>query len=329
MNHETEAHPPSTKAALLKQTPEDSVLIAPENRDYERHLRTYVARHAGALFSNWEFESVKDPVEAVHDLRVASRRLRALIEVLGHLVPEHESKRRALRKVTRGAGALREWDVNAQYLAELLTHAASHLEAAALEHLAVKVDEHRADERKATKKRLSRLSPERIQKGLHELVEGLVRAVLVAPLEELGRAALEPRLDALLASLPDPKAEGVGEQLHQVRIHIKRLRYAVELIAPLLGSGYSPIHGQLKSLQQDLGRHHDLFVLQGVMLAERDLLNAQGRRHLVMGLAGPLHHLAAEQRELADAFLRGSASFEASAFRELVFDSLRGPAALR
>ncbi|MGE3669172.1 MAG: CHAD domain-containing protein [Polyangiaceae bacterium] len=313
----------------MKQTPEDSVLIAPENRDYERHLRTYVARHAGALFSNWDFDAASDPVEAIHDLRVASRRLRALLEVLGFLVPEHVAQRRSLRKVTRGAGALREWDVNSQYLAEMVGRAASHLEAAALEYVAVRVDEHRADERKATAKRLSRLSPERIQKGLHDLVEALVRAVLVAPLDELGRAALEPRTEALLTSLPDAKADASGEHLHQVRIHIKRLRYAVELLAPLLGEGYGSIHKQLKGLQQDLGRHHDLFVLQGVLLAERDFLVAQGRKHLVMGLAGPLHHVAAEQRELADAFLRGSESFDPDGFRQLMQDSLRGPAALR
>ena len=108
------------------------MLIAPENREYERHLRTYVARHAGALFNNWDFEARKDPVEAVHDLRVASRRLRALLEVLGYLVPDHASKRQALRKVTRGAGALREWDVNSEYLAEAIGHSTSHLEAAAL-----------------------------------------------------------------------------------------------------------------------------------------------------------------------------------------------------
>ncbi|MEZ4231494.1 MAG: CHAD domain-containing protein [Polyangiaceae bacterium] len=313
----------------MKQAPEDAVLIAPENREYERHLRTYVARHAGALFNNWDFEARKDPVEAVHDLRVASRRLRALLEVLGYLVPDHASKRQALRKVTRGAGALREWDVNSEYLAEAIGHSTSHLEAAALEYVAVRVDEERASERKLTKKRLKRLSPERIQKGLYELVEDLVRAVLVAPLDELGRAALEPRVDTLLASLPDPTAEGGGEQLHQVRIHIKRLRYAVELLAPLLGAGYSDIHRQLKDLQQDLGRHHDLYVLQGVVLAQRDLLNTQGRKHLVMGLAGPLHRLAAEQRELAQAFLRGSAGFRPDEFRRLVLDSLRGPAALR
>jgi CHAD domain-containing protein len=284
------------------------------------------------MLHNWEFQHHKDPIEALHDLRVASRRLRALLEVFGHLVPEHEPTRRQLRQVTRIAGPLREADVNAGELSQLRLRPSSQLEAASLEHVCVHLDAERDRLRRRATRRLGKISTEKLQRRLYELVEALVRALLVAPLSELAEAVLSPRVEGLLAALPAHGGglpAGLGEELHVVRIHIKRLRYAVELLAPLLGEAYEAVHAQLKGLQQDLGRHHDLFVLYQLLLATRDGLAEGGFTQLKLGLAAPLHHLAAEQIELAQAFLKGNDSFDAPAFRQLIAEAVKGRGAWR
>lgn len=327
MENETDSQPPSSPPSRLEV--EGSLLLAPENVEYERHLRGYAARHAQAMLRTWEFQHHKDPIEALHDLRVASRRLRALLEVFGHLVPEHEATRRQLRQVTRIAGPLREADVSFGELTQMRLRPSSLLEAASLEHVSIQLDAERGRMRRKATRRLGKISTEKLQRKLYDLVEALVRALLVAPLGELAELVLTPRLESLFDALPahgsgDTRPAGLGEELHAVRIHIKRLRYAVELLSPLLGSAYAEVHANLKGLQQDLGRHHDLFVLYQLLLRTRDELEAGGFTQLKLGLAAPLHHLAAEQLELAERFLKGNDSFSPPAFRRLIVEAVKG-----
>lgn len=306
----------------MNQTNHGSASLAPVNLEFERHLRQYAASHAHALLEHWEFEGAEDSAEAIHQLRVATRRLRALVEVLGEWAPGHEPTRRQLRRVTRKAGPLREADVNAENLLRLQRSPSSLVEAAALEYISLQISSQRHVERRVTRQVLKKISTEKLVKSLAALLEDLVERLAVSDLAAVGWQVLKAKLGQLAESLEVARASRSGEDLHEVRICIKRLRYAVELLKPLFKQNFKKIHGELKQLQEHLGTHHDLYVLYGLIRGERDRLREQGHRVLVMGMAGPLHHLAAAQRELTDAFFEDSERFNPRAFAALVEEGL-------
>jgi len=108
------------------------ILAAPDTRmtDTSPDLRALTFRQYGAKMIREALEKMLglsdavrdgDDVEAVHDMRVASRRLRAAIDVFGSAFPSKEFDRfeRDVKAVTRELGAARDLDVMIQTLAKM------------------------------------------------------------------------------------------------------------------------------------------------------------------------------------------------------------------
>jgi CHAD domain-containing protein len=88
------------------------------------------------------------------------------------------------------------------------------------------------------------ISSKRARRSAADVVPGLVGG----PLADLRRAAKR------MGKAPDDAA------LHRVRIHVKRLRYATELAAPLAGGQARGAARSLARLQDVLGDHNDACV---------------------------------------------------------------------
>jgi hypothetical protein len=87
--------------------------------DFLRRSLREMSRHEKAVLSG-------NDSDAVHDMRVASRRLRAALVFLKRALPARAwrpASRRASR-VTRAVGELRQFDVNAQLLDRLIAESA-------------------------------------------------------------------------------------------------------------------------------------------------------------------------------------------------------------
>jgi CHAD domain-containing protein/CYTH domain-containing protein len=207
-----------------------------------------------------------DDAEALHDLRVAIRRLRSVLRAYGPWLKGSAGRgdRRSLARLQRRTGAGRD----AQACVERLEQWATTHGAAAgrgrrllIERLEATVAEgrertHERAERwharrgARLERRLSRLTiplePEARERSTpfaHDL----------APLVRVHAAAF---LDGL-ARLADPEH---AEEAHAVRIAGKRLRYLLE---PLLGlvPGVDAALSRLKDAQEDLGALQDLAAL--------------------------------------------------------------------
>lgn len=331
--HASQSRMAVTRAAARNSSIPSAGRMSARNREYERHLRDYVGKHTTTLFDNIDFRGTDDPVEAIHDLRVASRRLRALLEVFGPYISSKHMVRAMtlLKKVTRGAGDLREWDVHSQHLSEQLELSNSHLESAALEHVLENVDARRDLEDRKANRHLARLETDRLRRTLGRILDDLVETLSIADLSLVAWNALEPCIYDVFQELPEPEAGDSGEKLHTVRIRVKKLRYAVELLKPIIGDRYALIHRRLKHFQEFLGRHHDLFVLHELLLEFRDALDVKDRAHLVMGLAVPIHRLASEQNRITAEFLEECRQFDRHAFLqqvEVALEESRAPRAL-
>jgi CHAD domain-containing protein len=198
-------------------------------------------------------------VHALHQTRVASRRLREVLPVLQ--LDAHVARRlgRRLRKVTQRLGAVRELDVLTVLAQELA--ASERYDTQALRKLAALVEDHR----KRARNRLGNHLP---TDELHRIADRLKRVADDLKSDKPSRgwrwaldARVTRRAQTLKNALTDAGALYLPERLHAVRIALKKLRYAREVEIEAAGVGASAEQRVLKRGQDILGRMHDVQVL--------------------------------------------------------------------
>ncbi|MGD0529735.1 MAG: CHAD domain-containing protein [Polyangiaceae bacterium] len=236
-----------------------------------------------------------DDADAVHDLRVALRRTRTVLEVgravLGRF--QADEVRRALRAVMRATGALRDDEV----LLELVASVASDQVSPA--SMQAWLDVRRARERRLRGLLRRSLRSGELDRGRH-LLEALL-AFRVDPdrdrrITKFARRAVERarrEVDRRREARPDD-----AEALHRLRIAYKRLRYTAETFTDALPTELAALAQPAARLQGRLGELHDVDVALGCVRRARvlgdttraELLAALGREREV--------RLAAYVREL-------------------------------
>ena len=204
---------------------------------------------------------VSDDVEVVHDIRVASRRMQQLLQLI---LPQTKSSGRkkilrTLRKVRRAFGPCRNLDVNLK-----LVHARLETTRAASAHQAWESVRVWLEE-----KRSAALETGRVELRQHELVDIIERLESFLENAEGEREALARLWERTkqacaqwISALDTAKADQNAETIHDFRISGKKLRYRAELLGELGDSAVEPMIGALKSLQDELGTWHDHSVLR-------------------------------------------------------------------
>ena len=205
-------------------------------------------------------------VEAVHRLRVATRRLRAALRMLREVAPGDEAATAAdeLAWLCGAIGAVRDLDV----LAQLLENRAARLESDfihALEPLSETIRHNRVVEQ------------ERLTEALDsERYSGLVRRLGAITPEP---AADGPTLGAMAARLVRPQVRallraGAGldeasapNAFHRLRVRAKKLRYTLEPLRAVGGKALRKMLRQLERIQERVGMYHDA-VTAGTWLRE-------------------------------------------------------------
>jgi CHAD domain-containing protein len=281
------------------------------------HLSEVVEKRLRKLERCLKLRAESDSVEAVHDLRVASRRLRAFgvafRDVLGARVLARLEKR--LKRVTKAAGAIRDWDVQIGLCEARIGVASGDVERASLEHLLERFDAERALALRKAEKRLGKVDIEALSSVMGSALEG---AVARLPPPHRQRAHAGELLLGLVdnASEHTPLTDGAEdpERMHRLRIKLKELRYALELFQPVLGSQYDVLYERATALVDLLGGHHDLVVL-GELVQKRGVeLARKNRQTLSTGMSIVEEGLAAERQAVLGRL--GSAGFEPDWWRE-------------
>lgn len=289
-------------------------------RHLEQHLRSILDKRLAQLGEALEQARRARGVEAapaVHDLRVASRRLRAFGVTFRELIPEKLRRRleKKLKRVTRAVGALRDLDVQLELIEGRLGAAASELDRSALEHLLEHLALRRAQASRRAERRLGAVQLDAISRHVHRAS----RAVNGALSERDPEAYALSVLDGLVADAADqmpPDGPEDPERLHRLRIDVKELRYALELFEPTLGSRFRALHARATALQEELGTYHDLVVLGEVVAEHGAELRERRREALAHGLDDALEAMARErQAVLARVVGQG---FDAEAWRHLL-----------
>ncbi len=224
--------------------------------------RVSLLRRRVHVFSRLLDQVEQGDVRALHRTRVASRRLRELLPLLQ--LDRDVSRRlsRRLRRVTSSLGNVRELDVLISRLDEL--HESGRFQPRVIDRIAADMAAQRSAAREEMTAQLPIGELTRIASRLCRIAEaardegdrGALRAWRWAVDARIARRAA-----ALAESIQHAGAVYLPERLHEVRIALKKLRYAVELAAE---GGDAKRHDELpmfKRGQDLLGRLHDLQVL--------------------------------------------------------------------
>jgi len=268
-------------------------------------LARTLARRAGALAEHLP-GALKGDVQAVHQARVATRRLREIVPIATTGREDRKSARlvRRLRKLTRVLGPVRELDVALAHLAEREGRRRSPGVVALRVHLRAE----RAAARAKLEQAIDHARAARLTARLAKLEQRLQDGADLAPdprLERVRRAladAAATRARELGEAIAASGAIFIVERVHAVRIAVKRLRYALELAGELRLVPTGALVNRLRGIQDALGDLHDLDVLRTHANLVRaglppDSPAAAGLEHMSETLAG-------EARELHAGYLR-------------------------
>ena len=234
----------------------------------------------------------RDP-EAVHQARVATRKLRSHLRTFAPLLEPDwtEPLRSELGWLAMALGAVRDREVLLERLrerAKSLPPTDSRSAASLLSLLELEIDSLR-------KKLHSELDSQRYIDLLESLVAAAHSPVCTLDADQPASQVLPPlatgpwrRLRGAVRQLPEQPTD---PELHRIRILAKRARYAAEAVAPVVGEGATAFARAAAKLQTILGEHQDSVTAQAWLRAAR----VTGRRAFVAGELIAMEHLAAQQ----------------------------------
>ncbi|MFF5175983.1 CHAD domain-containing protein [Micromonospora sp. NPDC000089] len=246
--------------------------------------------------------------DAVHDMRVAIRRLRATLRTFRGLWDRRESE--AVRAELRWLGAELGPVRDAQVMAARLTQAV-HAEPAelVLGPVVARIGERFAVDVAAALDELGRALDSDRYTGLLTRLDALLEGPTAGTADarwvnrRVRRAVTraDDRLDrALTGRRPAHPGEEEDVALHEARKSYKAARYAVEVREPVVGRPAAQLVKRLKELQDVLGAHQDSVITRDVLRTQALRAYADGENTFTYGL---LHarQAAEAERDVRDA----------------------------
>lgn len=282
-----------------------------------------IARHCLAQFDANILPVLEDgDLEGVHQMRVALRRLRSAIQIFKPVLPEAvlEPMVAELRWLNGPLGRKRDLDVFLHETLKPLQESGAPAEG--LARIAAAVEGHRAEAQQALAAALQSTRCAAWRLRFAQMLDELPLLAAVSPDADPENADMPAHLRAdgargfaaavlrkrrrKVKKLGERHAELDTAQLHELRIHAKRLRYAVEFFRPLFGKkDVRRFLAALADLQDCLGALNDAAMGERLM---RDLLGIPAKDAAAAAITGwfagrqrlQLDHLGA----CWDAFMR-------------------------
>jgi CHAD domain-containing protein len=267
-------------------------LVAPDSSIADS-ARLALATGVTAL-KHYETAAMAGEVEPVHQMRVTVRRLRATVRLFATVI--HGARKRIyereLKWLGQAAGGVRDCDV----MAELLRDCSAHLDPTLAESLTpvVKALAARRDAElsrfvddlrtKRYTRMCERLADPLVRRALPAIDVGCYAPAMIAPIARQVRTAakritaadLRPATDlrgdppAMIAPIAH-KVRKAGKRIaaadvppalfHRLRVRVKRLRYAFEMLPGMCGKRSRKALARLEQMQELLGAHQDLVAM--------------------------------------------------------------------
>jgi CHAD domain-containing protein len=318
---------------LVKESP-SAPGILPDDSLAEAGLKTW-RYHFAEMLRQEPGTRLGQDIEALHDMRVATRRLRASFDIFDTAFDAKTLRPhlKGLRATGRALGWARDMDVFIEK-ATMYRESLPARQQASLRPLIEGWQAERAEARQAMVAYLDSQPYHQFQlafarflqppdesfsplkttgPSLRLIIPGLVYARLHAVMA----------YDAILPHIPIP-------QLHALRIEFKKFRYTVEFFREVLGKPAKPVIEMIKSLQDHLGDLQDADVATDVLRAWLDRWDEQQaalplpKRQGPVGILGYLSYQYAVRQQLMGSFPAAWAEFIRPDFQQSIAGMIAG-----
>lgn len=196
--------------------------------------------------------------EDVHQMRVATRRLRAALRVFDGFLAPKQRIRKGLPWTARRLGRVRDHDVVIALLEDRHRHALYGEEAKRLDALLAGLKERRYAAQERLEKSMKKGRYEKLRRALDDFAKrprfaGDEDAMAARTLAE----AIAQRGGVVAKDVAMTEAEPTPDELHRLRIEYKRLRYVLDFHAETCGMAYEVERKLAREMQECLGELHD------------------------------------------------------------------------
>lgn len=235
-------------------------------------VRAHLAEQAGELLRR-DPQVRRELPDAVHKMRVATRRLRSALATFRPLLDRERTEpiRDELRWLARVLGEVRDAEVMHARLRHMVAAEPPELVLGKVQtriHIAMTARHRAASERLGAE-----LNGERYLRLLDDLGElvasppfsdaaGADAAPALARMLRRTWRRLDTSMTAAEEAAPGPRQEAL---LHEVRKDAKRMRYAAEAVEPVFGEPARRFAQELTGLQESLGDFNDGVVTRAVL----------------------------------------------------------------
>lgn len=231
--------------------------------------RHYIRHKARAMRKAERRVLHEGDADAIHDMRVATRRIRSVLRELEEMGAFQSRELGALRKRLRGVarrlGAVRDLDIILERITDELQSNSTRLPNPADDAIAdaiAQLQQRRKTAYAAARRKIKRAKYTRLRGQLLSFDPAPDVSVAAGPcilVRGYAGGALWSRYEALIRH---ESAIDLGDtiEMHQARIAAKRLRYTLEMFAPSLGANIEPLRKALVNFQERFGALQDTTV---------------------------------------------------------------------
>jgi len=289
-------------------------------------------------------------IENIHRMRVASRRLRAALPLFASCFPEKKYRAwlREIQKITRALGEARDLDVQIAFLEQYLKKQAKQVETDPRSVVSRELDPHAAVPSLLSRLKRRRVTlQKKVVSALNELEQSHTIDEMQVAMREISPVNRLRRRRPLMCGIPPVAAGRIGNRLidlfayepwihnpdavaehHAMRIAAKKLRYTMEVYAPLYKWELKKPIARIKKIQSLLGDMHDCDVwidhITLALIKERTRLHSvSAKRHSGADAIIPLKRLLADRERKRAMLHRSFVRFWESLCRSQFWTALR------
>jgi triphosphatase len=218
-------------------------------------------RHFGEMLAHEPGVRLGEDPEELHDMRVATRRLRAALKLYSDFLPKRSERyERDLRWVAGALGEVRDLDVHLEGLSEEASRNGE-----VLEEVVSLLRERRNEARRGMLEALDSNRYERLIASFSATLRRGRSPTPTSPILEVAPNLIRDRYKKVRKSANRLSEDSPPEHYHDLRKKGKRLRYALEPLQEIYGKQAQKMVKLLKKIQDDLGDHQDFIVASGLM----------------------------------------------------------------
>ena len=251
-----------------------------------------------------------EDIEDVHDMRVATRRMRSTLRLLGEYFKPKAIKpiQRQLRKLAGVLGAVRDLDVLIKNVKDYqATLDEDHR--ADLEPVIALLEQERLEARHDLIRTLNKKSYQRFIEDYSAFLTKPGKGAIAVETDEAQPYQVRHLLPMLLfehlaavRAYDQVLADADDATLHALRIEFKRLRYAVTIFGDVLGTGINEFTEELKAIQDHLGDLHDIGASDDRLSAIANQLDPQTQAEALYALQQYVEQMEQKRADLREGF---------------------------